>query len=560
MCRNNEHGGRRCPHNDSDSRRLRRKNANVMASISAASKQLKSENEKPVQPFKEKLSIAEIKDKVEEIKARIYSPIPEGITQEEFDKENEVLITSLGLSIAAEADRIAEYDEEEVERRISELEKLTYGASSEKLKALQGEHRKALDNFNEAIDTVIDYETGKPKYNFMMNATKYLELDKEEQRGDVTEAAEKVIKINKELDEAVENHRALDKNFDLTRAAIQLDATRKISDAYKTIIQQIRPTGGDIDFAENNTENSQYAVDIIKDTVGKHYPAEWIEYSNNHESAKNFVITTDDLRPSYTDAKGSTYSFNTQTLTDEERIHLEAAYGEGRTHNFTLVHPFEPSTKLPIKYVATSDEVYDPKEHGELVNGKPSGEGWVYIQNISGAAKDALTTPDFKPNLILKNYEEKKYWVKPHDNTTSTLKIYSKDSVDFLAERSKNPSESLTDGAAYHEFAHRMEHVFPDNMLFRQEKAFLARRTGKTSENWNENLVNLPESGEFAHKDGGFVHNYVAREYFRNNYEVFSVGIESLYGGTNGGLIGTKPGTRKDEDHRGFVLGCLATL
>lgn len=560
MCRNNEHGGRRCPHNDSDSRRLRRKNANVMASISAASKQFKSENEKPVQPFKEELNLTEIKNKVEEIKKRVYSPVPEGMTQEEFDKENEILITSLGLSIAAEADRIAEYDEQEVERKIADLENRTYSASSENLRYLQETHRTALDNFHDALDTVIDYETGKPKYDFMMNANKYVELDADEQRGDVTEAAEKVIKINKELDAAVEHHRSLDKTFDLTSAAIQLDATRKVSDAYKTIIQQIRPTGGDIDFAEDNKENSQYAVDILKDTVGKHYPAEWIEYSNNHETAKSFVITTDDLRPSYTDAKGSTYSFNTQTLTDEERKLLDEAYSEGGTHNFTLMHPWDPSQKLPIKYVSTSDEVYDPKDHGELIDGKPAGEGWVYSHNISGAAKDALTTKDSKPNLILKNYREKKYWVRQHDNTTSTLKIYSKDSVDFLADRSKNPSESLTDGAAYHEFAHRMEHVFPENMLFRQEKAFLARRTGKTKENWNENLVNLPESGEFAHKDGGFVHNYVAREYFRNNYEVFSVGIESLYGGTNGGLIGTKPGTRKDEDHRGFVLGCLATL
>lgn len=563
MCRNNAHGGRRCPHNDSDSRRLRRKNADVMAGIKAASDHLKSENEKPVAPFKETLTVSEIKEKAAELKDRLYAPVPDGMTQEEYDKENEVLVTSLGLSIAAEAERISEYDPADIERKIQILEDATYKPSSEKINELQTLQQEVQNKYFSELDTIVD-EEGKPIYGLFMRPADYIALPASEQKDNVKTEATEFIRVTKLLDEAVAHHRSLDKNFDLTQDAIKLDAARNLKDAYKNVIEQIRPVGGDIEFNNDNKGSVSYAVDLVKSTVGKDYPKEWIEYSNNHETAKTFVIATDDLRPNYSDEKGYAYAFSVNDLNEDELKGLENKISSSDdVHDVSIQHPFDPTNITRLKYVRTREEAYDPATHGDLVDGKPVGEGWVYKQSFSAASKDAFSSPTATTQDVLKKYDTNKYWVKNNseEDTISTLKVFSKESVDFLSERSKVSPEKYADAFAYHEFAHRMEAVFPDNMLARQEKAFLSRRTGKNSSNWNENLVNLPEPGEYAHANGGFVNNYVAREYFgQEHYEVFSVGIESLYGGTNGGLIGSKQGTRKDTDHRGFVLGCLATL
>ncbi len=55
---------------------------------------------------------------------------------------------------------------------------------------------------------------------------------------------------------------------------------------------------------------------------------------------------------------------------------------------------------------------------------------------------------------------------------------------------------------------------------------------------------------------------YVGKEYFDGKrYEVFTTGIQALYSGEYGGLLGLSPQYKTpDLEHRNFVLGILATV
>lgn len=59
--------------------------------------------------------------------------------------------------------------------------------------------------------------------------------------------------------------------------------------------------------------------------------------------------------------------------------------------------------------------------------------------------------------------------------------------------------------------------------------------------------------------EGGFTSHYVGRVYAAGDTEVVSTGLEAVYEGAYGGLVGSR-GERPDPDHRAFVLGLLTTF
>ena len=109
-----------------------------------------------------------------------------------------------------------------------------------------------------------------------------------------------------------------------------------------------------------------------------------------------------------------------------------------------------------------------------------------------------------------------------------------------------------------HEMAHRFQHIVPG--VTELEREFLRRRTTDPATGRREALVDLGAgmAGERARPDA-FVSAYIGKEYRDSNAtEVMSMGMESLFTGTHGGLVGAGR-YAADADMRAFVLGVLAT-
>lgn len=109
-----------------------------------------------------------------------------------------------------------------------------------------------------------------------------------------------------------------------------------------------------------------------------------------------------------------------------------------------------------------------------------------------------------------------------------------------------------------HEFTHRMCDTIPE--LSDMEEDYHRERTtnpdGTRTERVTLAHLGMPDEVVYA---GGFIHAYMGKVYERRRlYEIMACGVEALFGGGYGGLIGV--GTyRADEDMRDFVLGVLAT-
>ena len=208
----------------------------------------------------------------------------------------------------------------------------------------------------------------------------------------------------------------------------------------------------------------------------------------------------------------------------------------------------------------TEETVYNPQQHGPIVNGQPEGEGWVLKPSYT-VFKTASLNHDSTPQEIFDTLTTKQ-WVKP-----STVPGDTQKSVLWVTGTQENdydtPSKAFQEAVILHEMGHRVEHVNPK--IVKMEEAFLARRTHKNRNQWGENLipaVGVWNPDEFAH-NGNFTSPYVGKEYLNGeHYEVFTTGLEAVLGNNFGGLLGapTGYGTNKpDEDHRNFIIGLLAT-
>lgn len=114
---------------------------------------------------------------------------------------------------------------------------------------------------------------------------------------------------------------------------------------------------------------------------------------------------------------------------------------------------------------------------------------------------------------------------------------------------------------ATHEIAHRMEDA--TTWVSHMEGAFLRRRATDAGEHTASQIYPHAEEGSNKSKEIGykdhFPNHYMGKDYGDGrHYEIFSMGMESLFHGTHGGFEGFGRMV-KDEDYKYFMLGMLAT-
>lgn len=553
MCKDVDHGGARCPSDTSEARRLRRKAASIRSgnhlTPAKPTKELSSDNSLAFEAFKAK---------AEDLRERVYAAPPAGYSQKRYDAKMEKEITKFGMTLADEAQRIAGYSYEGTEDKIRAVGEEIFREQTEKIAALE----KERDELQLKCSEIAKEHGLSVRSITMLLPDEVEELSDEEQ-----ETLDRLHESRKAIAKQRSKYHQLDTEYDKQKTLIYKEENDKLAVAYQTVIANIRPVGGEVPFNSVGDENVQELVD---NTIGKHYPTAWLKAHAEQGGAEMFLTTTNDrayfneVAFSETEDDGIekvTPSFSTlNNLSDpEKQAVVEKVFAKYESNAISVEHWALGSLKARI-YLFPDERIHD-----KYVDEDPTEEGgWEFRPTLA-----SLATPG---NLRIKElgkedlYVEKvtaSYWVKKNTTTKKqapTMVLFSKQAVEDLNKKN-NDLTDVAAATAYHEFGHRMETILPDKVLVRQEKAFLQRRSGKTDKDHFEGLVTTGAFGEYGHK-ANFVYPYVGREYFTgNNYEVFTTGIEALYGGNHGGLIGNSLDyPTKDKDHRGFIMGMLATL
>lgn len=523
MCRSCNEGGRRCASDSSLKRRLRRKTSQV------------KENHTPVEPNREPgtveplkyASVDDLKKEAQSIASLTSAPVLEDEKEQDLiDSQIEARLTALGMAIGEEAEKRASFDIEKFKEE--------YDETSE-------EYETATINLMEALDEVEtlqeDIETAKQ------------EGDKEKlaQLEDELETAE--VK----LEEAQTASNLADKEDYLRREKLISATLSSLSNAYQEVLSEIRPLGGKV----NITDYSDIkAGELLQETVGTVYPSEWLQQSNQAEDGMRVLFQ--ECRSHYNDeavqADLNSAAHPEFTVEESEGNYI---YHVPEDKAFQLVERLGGDAGVfDARPVLINGEycrmvrvpqktVFNPEVDKVNADGTPAGDGWSLEYYVS--SDDLKTVPS------------EKVWVK-----SSNVKRVKLPELVI----SSSADEGELKAIAFHEFGHRMETIVGNGVIMRQEEAWLRRRTTNASTGEREDnsyiYPPLPGGGLVDQEIGrrnSFFHHYVGKEYVTGRHrEVFSMGVESLFGGSYFGMLGLNSSVKTDKDHRGFILGLLASV
>lgn len=520
MCRDKDHGDRRCNSDTSENRRLRRKAATAreqhtpMVSVKGGL----------VEPSVDLVTIEDIRAEAVEVSKLLSEPVnPDPAVQAQIDAANELRVTRLGLAMGEEAEKRAGYDRDAIEREI----------------ATPGEEIRDL---NDEIDSL------EAKKKFLMR--QYNDYSKtDEAKAETDFAKEELERIQKET---MEIHRESLIKKNLLPAAkeremerqkrVPVEAALRLSEAYKEVIADVRPVGGDI--ASHDLTESD-AKELLNNTVGKDYPSAWL----NEANSSAIVVKSENGRASYNPEKEHPDP-NGPGIPEKRRIRVnpedvaryrEAFAGDTSFSDDTPImgNPGGEKQMLIFSERIPFDPVSDPKD----ADGNPVGDQWKkgYIVDKEGALS---SEPVWYSTGMKKG-------VQAIPTVTVAL----------------NRSEIDAKASAYHEFAHRVEDEVGGGVIKRLEEAFDVRRT--TDANGNREPLGpvFPDRPDMRNEIGrrdSYIVGYVGKVYpGAKTREVFTVGAETVFSGKYGafaGLPNEKGITFKaDADHRAFILGTFAT-
>lgn len=526
MCRDVNHGDRRCKSDTSEARRLRRKAATARTGHSP----LASVKGETVEAPADLKTLDDIKAEAAEISKILSVPVnPDPEIQKQIDAVNEVRITRLGMAMGEEAERRAGFNKEAI------------------LKAVEEEGETLVTARKEVQDAADNYKKLMREYSSFCKTEEYIAKEdfavqeEERLRNALQEAHRRNMQAKKDLpgiEEAdAENRRMLPVN-----------EAEKLAQTYREMIAEIRPVGGEIKAHELSDEA---AKDMLAQTVGSHYPTSWLKDSSDAGAVAMISVKEKEARASYSNRKlhndpdgPGALVLHTPRVTAEEAAKLREAFGDDEGFNDDtpfMEYPGEDSKKMVTIPVRVP---FDPSKDKQDASGKPVGEGWK------------------KGRVLISNTEVGTEEVWYRHKVTEGKKAVPTVTVAIGRTEANNRA------SAYHEFAHRLEEKVGGGVIMRLEESFDARRT-TNSEGVREPLAPLyPErkelAGELGRRDG-YMLPYIGKQYAAGHQrEIFTVGTEAMFSGKFGAFTGIPDANghayKEDKDHRAFMLGTFATV
>lgn len=439
--------------------------------------------------------------------------------QDEWDNELEFRITGLGLALASQAEQSVDFNFAEYweQRDVPSAE---------------------LENLGEQVDSAA------------VVLEELIESGASEE--EIFEAEEKFNRLSELFGEQAEKD-------DLEGSSREKETLEALSEAYRSQLAQLRVLGG-VELKTDATSDSE-ASENLNNIIQGYYPKEWIEASNQ-EGGLRVLPVKDGNRPHCTknsvqeDLNPQDYpEFVSQKYVAYVNIPVPAEQLEEELNILGDKATVLDARPIPLNgdwcYIVQMphQRIFDPEIDSVKENGEPAEPGWELSNYINPSTQRATT--------------ERK-WVKtsPQIETVAMTEMAVK-------LNSSDPDSRAVKATALHEFGHRAENTVQNGLLMRQEEAFLRRRTTNPETGEREDLSqvypNKPTNGllgtEFGRRNS-FLHHYIGKEYVTShNREVLTVGVESVFAGSLGGLNGLDTNLRKtDNDLKGFILGLFATV
>lgn len=528
MCRGKSNGNRRCPHDNSEARKRRRR-AVKGRDLYNHPIILDPDSQKLIPEDKTPKDIKELRKEAQLISALLHAPVnKDPKIQAEIDAKNELLVTRLGQQLGMEAERRAKFNMTRFDKAYHKISP-EFTAATDAMKEAREEELEARMDYIEATGG-----TWKPGNDPQVDPETLAHLKQvAEEKKAAFEAAQAQWDIEDKKDTA-------------KREKVKETARKKLTEAYKSVIAEMRPVGGD--FADHKLSDNG-ALETVRKTVGKDYPSEWIQSSAQHG---DLAIRATEERPNYND-QARFEGEEAKGLIQEEDS-FQAFMPASRLDEFCrkmsedgdIVTPAGGGIDIPgqaEKYHAVRfphRQVFDPEMNTMGKNGKPEGEGWKYGYVLSDVDNVTISS--------------EKQWYRTKPSGYGVMPVVS-------ISPASNPESGIH---AYHEAVHRFETSVGDGTLLgRMQEAFLKRRTtvdGNREKTVTLNITSDIHQAEFARQDG-FMVGYIGRDYptTKIHREVLPVGAEAAFGGKYGAFLGVDKYHREDRDHRAFVLGTFAT-
>jgi hypothetical protein len=538
MCRDDNHGGRRCPSDTSEARRRRRKAAATLTQVSATSIVINA-----AQPNLTDITIRNIKTEIDEVKELLQAPIIDIYAQRTIDAALELRVTRIGNAITEEVDNRMGFPPQEAQTKIEN-------------DALQMEKEIAELNRELSENNTLKWEIYD--YDFSDKGMTDSEIQLKEKELDVQ--MEKVINIEGILERKIEAKKNELLNF---RKQAAQEYALKLSEKNKEILAEIRELGGELSLHKHSDKK---AVELLHKTVGQYFPSDWINSSNDRNDNMRLISFWDGQRPYYTE-QGIQYGAEGETTALAQYVAVAIPYkfaheaiarlnqSEGKVNGDVMDTLINSETFGESVLIEMEKRVPFNKEEHTMINGMPEGDNWHYGYTYK--------SPERKNKSGI---SPEKQWYQLEKNEQVVLPELA---VYYEASRIHN-----AEAVAYHEFSHRAELVVANDAITRLEKSFLERRTTDTDGKREQLSSIYPNNkdgiGEVGRRDN-FIDHYMGKEYLSTKHkEVLSMGVESIFSGKRGGLVGMewtsdminpKKGewTKSDNDYRAFCFGVLAT-
>lgn len=574
MCRGNDHNGRRCPSDTSEARMLRRRNASARTEYAGQVSEKVEPKLIPAEEAKTPFTAESITADVAKLKTLALTMKEAGEPLDRILLAHDELLNNIGAGVEYLAtEKYGAPTDEDLRKAEVELEESARKAADERRKTLVEKDERLTEELKTLRDKL--HEFANPITHPILSE-RWAAWDKE---------APALHKEWKDKDEEVsQNRNALYTSHSKVKEALHVGIKELLEKRNDSMQEALREIG--VEFA--NPETFQCSEDSHDDAVKSlklalpFFPQEWVDRSNNyHEKSTELRIKSSKGRAHYTSRREQ----RTMRSTTKAAIYLKPADWVP-----------DPNKRDDSEYLDLNGatEWVDPKSGvrhtgglgwGRRADDDRASRSWVKIQY---EYKEQDTPPKGKEweKVELRDREYKDGKMVDNDHLTT---YYRKPKVD--REKSYNPvykAELLVTRdsvihvgkdagmrVAMHEFSHRVEHVAP--IISGYESAFLQRRAGIIShdnktqpdeltsiygqskkEEDSESKSKTKKKEELGYKDN-FPDHYMGKVYAGSNYrEILSMGMESLFAGTNGALSGLRNST-PDPDYKKFILGVLAS-
>lgn len=551
MCRDRNTGQRRCPCDTSEARQNRRKNAGARSEYATLVQEPVESKALPVPEKTEPYTVETIRADIDDLKTMSSSLRNTGASSDEVFAAYDKKLNSIGSGIEylAETKYGAPTDEElrESVKNASQIALVNKGIMRNELKAIQLES----DELEKKLFAHADRQTHP-----IMKERHAVWAEKDPEMY----AAYKAID-----DKSVILSRGIFGSAGNEVTAAKKTLLEKRNEAIQSALKEVGVEFADPESVEYSDDSHKDAVKSLKNALA-YYPQSWVDASNAQHKNRELRIKRSTGRAHYSSMRAQRkYTHRTEAYiilkpegwSPDPHDRYESEYvnlnGEktwtdpvsGIVHSgYGMYGDKEPKTSwLSMSYDYSRSET------------PPKGDGWEKVEHHE--------TKYVPGEGIVKTGNMETRYRKPRTTRSRSSSTYTAE-LTVTKDSQVWVGEDKGMRVAMHEFAHRAEATSPH--LTAYEEAFLKRRSGNLpSEDGSatepEKLTSIYEGSkkkEMGYKDN-FPSHYMGKVYSGSNYkEILSMGMESVFAGTNGGLVGLD-NHKPDADYKKFILGVLAS-